>query len=263
MICEVAQALDYAHRARDKEGQDLRLVHRDVSPQNIMIGSDGVPKVLDFGIAKAVSNTVNTTTGKVSGKIRYMAPEQVRSETLDDRGDQFALGVVFWEMLTHRRLFGAEPDVSARIVERPVPPPSSINSQVSKAIDDVVIKMMAFDRKNRFENHTAVVQALQKLLKGAEQDYSAAARAAFMRSNLGIIFRSAESFQLSSEAIELEALPTPSPDQDDDLTKPVSNPIPIAKNAREAVSKPSWWYSVLGLLFVLTMLIAYLATGQN
>src|SRR6185436_2415472 len=103
-------ALDHAHGAADVHGRKLHIVHRDVSPHNIMVRADGVTKVVDFGIAKAANRAVRTQTGFIKGKLAYMAPEQIRGEPLDGRTDQFALGVVFWEMLTGRRLFSADDD---------------------------------------------------------------------------------------------------------------------------------------------------------
>jgi len=121
------RCLRHAHQARDVSGQPLHLVHRDISPQNIMVRTDGVSKVLDFGIAHTALNSVRTATGLVKGKLAYMAPEQARGERLDHRVDQCALGVVLWELLTHHRLFTGEHelDLLKRVMEPVVAPPRS------------------------------------------------------------------------------------------------------------------------------------------
>ena len=108
---QVAQALAYAHQARSVRGQPLHLVHRDVSPQNIMITRQGAVKLMDFGIARAAQRLAHTQTGVVRGKVAYMAPEQARGEPVDARGDQFALGVVLWECFNGRRLFSGASDL--------------------------------------------------------------------------------------------------------------------------------------------------------
>src|SRR6185436_5870623 len=100
--------LHAAHEAVDEMGRPLRIVHRDFSPQNIMVGVDGVARVLDFGIAKAVSSSQSTRKGEFKGKIAYTSPEQLRGEKVDRRAELFAAGVVLWEALTRKRLFSAD-----------------------------------------------------------------------------------------------------------------------------------------------------------
>jgi serine/threonine protein kinase len=101
----VASALHHAHEQRSPDGRPLELVHRDVSPSNVIVGYDGTVKVVDFGIAKAALRTVQTSAGTLRGKAAYMAPEQCAGRPLDRRADVFALGIVLWELVTARRLF--------------------------------------------------------------------------------------------------------------------------------------------------------------
>ncbi len=111
IVRDAAMGLDHAHSAKDGQGKELNIVHRDISPQNIMVRDDGVTKVVDFGIARASNRATRTATGALKGKLAYMAPEQVLSRNVTGLADQFALGVVLWEMCTRRRLFHGENDL--------------------------------------------------------------------------------------------------------------------------------------------------------
>src|SRR6202000_136849 len=106
----IAAGLHYADEKRALDGTPLSIVHRDVSPQNVIVTFDGAVKLLDFGIAKAAHRASETKQGTIKGKVRYMSPEQVRSETLDRRADVFALGVMLWELTTGQTLYGGEGD---------------------------------------------------------------------------------------------------------------------------------------------------------
>jgi serine/threonine protein kinase len=245
VIRDVAHALDYAHTARDVSGEPMGLIHRDISPQNIMVRTDGVVKVLDFGIAKAASNTVNTTTGNIPGKIRYMPPEQVRSEVLDGRGDQFALGVVFWEMLSHRRLYGEVPDVSARIVERPVPAPSSINPKVSKAFDLIATKMMGFNRDERYASCQEVVEALDQALSNHPDSIALKDWAPHIVSIWETQSQRLDALPTASDAILLSPLPPPADDEDETVP---ARPIHIQKPKEEPENTRNWLGILMGLL---------------
>src|SRR5690606_13787642 len=100
--------LDSAHHTKDPLGRDLGVVHRDISPHNLMVRADGVTKVVDFGVAMAVNRSQKTEAGLLKGKLGYMSPEQIKGAVLDGRHDQYALGVLLWEMCTCRRLFVGE-----------------------------------------------------------------------------------------------------------------------------------------------------------
>ena len=105
IVHDAAQGLDHAHHATNMSGEPLNIVHRDISPHNIMIRTDGVGKVVDFGIAKASGRLTRTATGMIKGKLHYMSPEQIQGHNITGATDQFALGVVLWEMVARRRLF--------------------------------------------------------------------------------------------------------------------------------------------------------------
>jgi len=147
--------LHAAHEARDDTGLPLGIVHRDVSPQNILIGVDGVARILDFGVAKAVSSFHTTRQGQIKGKLAYMAPEQQTKHPIDRRADVYAMGVVVWEMLTGRRLFGASGDGV-------VLPPSRIVKEVPAAIDAAVMKALALEPEARFATARDFAIALEQ-----------------------------------------------------------------------------------------------------
>ena len=135
---KVAAALDYAHRRRDTEGHELTIVHRDVSPQNILISYEGDIKLCDFGIAKAASKASQTQSGALKGKVQYMSPEQAWGKALDRRSDLFSLGAVLFEMLTEQKLFRGDSDLTVleKVRAADVVGPSSINPEISKASED-------------------------------------------------------------------------------------------------------------------------------
>lgn len=152
VMAEAAAGLHYAHQARDPQGQPLKLVHRDVSPQNILVGFDGGVKVIDFGVAKAAGSASHTATGVLKGKYPYMSPEQANGMPVDARSDLFALGVVLWELLTNRRLFKGESDLmTLRLVrDCQVPPPSQLNPKLPPGLDELVLKALAPTPEGRF-----------------------------------------------------------------------------------------------------------------
>ena len=162
----VLYGLHAAHEARDEAGAPLGIVHRDVSPQNVMVGVDGVARVLDFGVAKATWRTQSTREGQLKGKLTYMAPEQLRHEAIDRRTDVYAAAVVLWEMLAARRLFNG--DNPARIVNDIVngviAPPSSLAADVPAAVDAVVMRGLARDPSQRFPTALEMARALEGAL---------------------------------------------------------------------------------------------------
>jgi serine/threonine protein kinase len=163
IIADAAAGLDFAHKAKDSKGLPLHLVHRDVSPQNILVGFDGAVKLIDFGVAKAAGRSVHTATGIVKGKFPYMSPEQVDGRDLDGRSDVFALGVILWELLTGKRLFKGENDLmTQRLVKAcQVPPPSQVEPSLPPALDAVVLKSLARNVKDRYVDAGAFQSALE------------------------------------------------------------------------------------------------------
>ncbi|MEB2313507.1 MAG: protein kinase [Sorangiineae bacterium] len=156
--------LHAAHEAKSERGEPLHLVHRDVSPQNVLLGVDGVARVLDFGVAKAAARVTSTRDGQVKGKVSYMAPEQLGGGDLDRRTDVFAAGIVLWEALTGQRLFdGQSPaEIINKIAETKVPPPSRVEASVPSILDAIVEKALSRDREGRFATAQAFAIALEE-----------------------------------------------------------------------------------------------------
>jgi serine/threonine protein kinase len=163
VIADAAAGLHYAHQARDAQGKPLRLVHRDVSPQNILVGFDGGVKVIDFGVAKAATSSQNTATGVLKGKYPYMSPEQASGQSIDARSDLFALGIVMWELLTGKRLFKGESDMmTLRLVKDcQVPRPSQLNPRLPPGLDEILLKALAPTPEGRFPDCGAFRLALE------------------------------------------------------------------------------------------------------
>ena len=182
IVRDAALGLDHAHHAVDVGGRPLHVVHRDVTPQNIMLRMDGVTKVVDFGIATGANRTTRTEAGTVKGKTSYMPPEQILREPLDGRTDQFALGVVFWEMLTGRRLFRGTSDAAVfeEILAGRIPSARSVRPEVPAVLDAVVTRMLSRQRDDRYPRLGLVATELQRFLEQCG-DASSAPAAAYMR----------------------------------------------------------------------------------
>ena len=159
VVDQACRGLHAAHELKDLDGQELGLVHRDISPHNLMCTTAGHVKLLDFGVAKSTSANVEATySGNLKGKFAYLSPEQCRHEPLDRRSDVFAMGIVLWEMLTMRRLFKrkTELDMMQAVIEGKVPPPSRFREEVPEAIGEVVYKALATDRDERYDSAKAM-----------------------------------------------------------------------------------------------------------
>ncbi len=162
----VANALDYAHRKRDFEDRELGLVHRDVSPQNVLLTYDGDVKLCDFGIAKAVSSVSQTLIGALKGKLQYMSPEQAWGRPVDARSDLFSLGSVLFEMLTGERLFAGDSEISVleSVRQGKVRSPRQVNPAVPKDVDDIVVRALAAAPQARFQSAGEMKHKLEAAL---------------------------------------------------------------------------------------------------
>ncbi len=161
---KVCEGLDYAHNKKDPAGRELNLVHRDVSPQNILISYDGEVKIIDFGIAKAAGKAGKTQAGILKGKFGYMSPEQVRGLPLDRRSDIFAVGICLWELLTGERLFVGESDFSTleKVRNVEIIPPSRYNSAVSPELESIVLKTLSKEVEDRYQSAMDLHDDLQR-----------------------------------------------------------------------------------------------------
>jgi eukaryotic-like serine/threonine-protein kinase len=169
ILLGVLTGLDAAHEARGEGGNALEIVHRDVSPQKVLLGLDGVPMVFDFGQAKTTQHARSTQPGSGRSTIGYKAPEQLTAELVDRRSDIYAAGVMLWEGLTGKRLFSArtmseEEILAAKKSSSPPLPPSSVISSTPKALDEIVLKALSHSRDNRFATAREMASALENAL---------------------------------------------------------------------------------------------------
>lgn len=168
IVADAAAGLQAAHDLRNPEGRALNVVHRDVSPQNILISYDGHVKVVDFGIAYAAEKISQTSSGTVKGKMAYMSPEQATSRKLDRRSDIFSLGIVLWEAVCLKRLFKEETDAATlyRVIEAQAPKPRSVRPDLPVELEKVIMKALSKDADDRYETCGEFEEALEKVLYG-------------------------------------------------------------------------------------------------
>ncbi|MBS2020362.1 MAG: serine/threonine protein kinase [Deltaproteobacteria bacterium] len=166
IVSSVLHGLHAAHQTKDEHGRELGIVHRDVSPQNILVGADGVARVLDFGVAKAAGRLQTTRDGQVKGKIAYMPPEQLSGGVLNRQCDIYASAVVLWEALAGRRLFDGETEaiVLVRAIEGRIEPPSRVNPMADPSGDEVVMRALARDPANRFATARDMALAIEQTI---------------------------------------------------------------------------------------------------
>ena len=241
IIEQSAAGLHYAHAFKDRiTGEPLNLVHRDVSPQNIIVSYDGNIKVIDFGIAKAATNGEATRAGVIKGKLSYLSPEQVLGETLDGRSDIFALGIVLWETLTGKRLFVAEDDNEFQVLKMIescttfVKPPSTFNPQISKELDAVVMTSLARDSRKRFQSGEEMARALRKVLATQFSDFGPSDLSQFIKKLFhDVIVEDRKNLQsVNSRAEELIALGARS-SKSEDATHGGAAAAPRTANSKE------------------------------
>ena len=187
IISGAAAGLHHAHDKRGADGKPLGLVHRDVSPGNVLVAFDGAVKLVDFGLAKAALRSGATRTGSLAGKAGYMSPEQCQGVPLDRRSDVFSLGIVLYELLTTRRLFQAANEflTMAAIVQGDVPPPSSHRPDVPRSLDEIVLRSLAKDRDARYASADELRAALERFMVDAELRTSNRLLADFMKRLFG------------------------------------------------------------------------------
>jgi serine/threonine-protein kinase len=176
VIVGALNGLHAAHEARDERGAPLDVVHRDVSPQNILIGADGIPRVIDFGVAKAAGRLQETHTGQLKGKLAYMAPEQFREKEITRAVDVYAASIVLWEVLTGRRLFAAENQAATieRVLYGTFQPPTGLVPTLPAAIDALLERGLARAPADRFASAREMATAVEACLGVASMSEIAA-----------------------------------------------------------------------------------------
>ena len=165
IVHDTLAGLHAAHELRSEDGNLLNLVHRDVSPQNVLIGVDGTARITDFGVARAASRITTTRAGQLKGKLGYMSPEQAKGEEVDRRADVFAAGVLLWETLTGKRLFRGKTETDAETLSRvlygDIARVRTVNPDVSEALDAVCMRALERDLSLRFASCAEMVDALE------------------------------------------------------------------------------------------------------
>ncbi|WP_437721989.1 protein kinase domain-containing protein [Sorangium sp. So ce861] len=164
IFLDVLAGLHAAHELTGSEGEPLNLVHRDVSPQNVIVGIDGISRITDFGVARAETRLMSTQGNALKGKLSYMAPEQIQAEQVDRRSDVYSAGVVLWEMLTEERLFKADNDgaLIAQILKGPPAGPRAVVPSVAAALDTICMRALRADPDDRFPTAAAFAEALEE-----------------------------------------------------------------------------------------------------
>jgi eukaryotic-like serine/threonine-protein kinase len=176
VVHDLCLGLHAAHEAQDDDGAPLSIIHRDVSPQNVIVGTDGHARVLDFGVAKAKNQVQHSLDNEIKGKIPYMPPEQLCGETLDCRVDVYAAGVVLWEMLVGKRLFEgpSETIIARKVLDDVIVPPSARIHGISSELDAIVMKALSREASDRFASALEMAEALEIAMDLASKNEVAA-----------------------------------------------------------------------------------------
>ena len=169
VVLDTLAGLHAAHELVDPEGVPVQLVHRDVSPQNILVGVDGCSRITDFGVAHAASRLSNTRTDRLKGKLAYMSPEQARAGEVDRRSDVFAMGIILWEVLAGKRLFKADHEAITlqKVTVEPIPRLSSVLPGLHPALDQVCSKALERDPNRRYRSAAEMSEALERAARAA------------------------------------------------------------------------------------------------
>jgi TonB family protein len=263
---QLASALDHAHTTRDFEKRDLGLVHRDVSPPNVLISNDGEVKLCDFGIAKALTKATHTRDGLLKGKLRYMSPEQASGREIDHRSDIFSLGLVLYEMLTGKKVFdgATEAEILKQARNPWVGAPSTANPEVPPDVDRIVLRALEEDPSARYQSAEAIGRALEAAIRGHGWAPDAAALAAFVRDPAAPV-------EVATFVPPPPVVPPPPPPRAParpPLT-PEPEPVPRLEAAAEelgsegpfletelAAKRQPWWLFVAGIAAVVVAVVA-------
>lgn len=190
IVLDTLAGLEAAHGLRDEFGAPLNIVHRDVSPQNVMVGVDGTSRITDFGVARAATRLTTTRAGQLKGKLGYMAPEQAQGEDIDQRADVFAVGVILWETLTGRRLFKGKPDAPDaqtlnRLLYEPIPKLRDTDPSIPAEFDVVCDRALARNADERYPSCGTLADALEEVMRKGGGVASTREVAAFVDSVAG------------------------------------------------------------------------------
>ncbi|MBW2527991.1 MAG: serine/threonine protein kinase, partial [Deltaproteobacteria bacterium] len=175
---DMLAGLQAAHDLTDRDGTPLHLVHRDISPANVLVGSDGISRITDFGVARAETRLTATQGGQIKGKLPYMPPEQIMADHVDQRADLYSGGVVLWEMLTGRRLFNAEHQgaLLKSVLRGTGTPPSAENPSIPRAVDEVCLRALSVDPARRFPTAADFAEQLEAAVRSSGKKIASAKR---------------------------------------------------------------------------------------
>ncbi|HHO54434.1 MAG TPA: PEGA domain-containing protein [Deltaproteobacteria bacterium] len=254
---EVCKGLEYAHNKADLQGKPYGIVHRDVSPSNVLVSYEGEIKIADFGIAKAESNAYQTRDGVLKGKFEYMSPEQADGKDIDGRSDLFSLGIILYEMMTGRRLFKTDNELTTikRIRNCEFDPPRMFNPRIPEALEAICLRALSQDPGDRFQSAFEMGEALREFLFPATSDT--------LRLELGAFMQEIFAEEIGQERQRLEAggrvalqlrdsLPL---DQWDDHTESTMRPLTQATVVTQVVP----WVAGIGLAIIAVVSVGLIA----
>lgn len=230
IVVGAASGLHHAHERIGRDGTPLAIVHRDVSPSNLLVSYEGIVKLVDFGVAKAIRQTSETRSGVVKGKIGYLSPEQCRGGEIDRRSDLFSLGIVMWELLTGERLFKRTTDYEhmEAIVTGDIAAPSTIRPEVSPSLDAIVMRLLAKAPEDRHQTADELVEAIDRESVSLGTPISASVLGRFVRDLMG--HRSEPWLELHTAVGPVTVTTEPVPD---DISIPIRDEL-----VRELASLP-------------------------
>ena len=269
---QACRGLGFAHGLCSPDGKPYGIVHRDVTPPNIMVAWNGAVKILDFGIARAVQElrTSQTDAGIVKGKMSYIAPEMLQGQPPDARSDLFSLGVVLHELLCGRRLFVGENDLETLklVSEMPVPRPSSRNPEVKPAFDEVILRALARDPAKRYQSADEMSQDLERLVlrkRYAASSFAKQVRALVPQTESGVeagVPVEIEFGQRDSSAVVAEGAPRVAPPPPPAAAPPAAAPAVVqALMGALRGARASWLPSLLPTTATLVLMVIVLRHG--
>ena len=289
IIAQVSDGLEYAHAFKNHDGQTMNIVHRDVSPQNIIVLFSGGVKLVDFGIAKAASQMHKTRAGSLKGKLSYLAPEQCLGKAVDNRTDIFSLGIVLWELLTRRRLFKRDSEGATlnAVMNEEIPQIRTVRPQVPVSLEAVAMRALRKDPGERFQTAGEMGAALRDYLLKTGEAAGTAEIAAFINGALGeraknkksmlerlrtsdkkeidVTMLNPESSESMPSRSHIEELPTPTdpakvapklpPPPIEELFTP--HPAAAPESVRRKKLPTAFWGAVAGLLVGLALVLVW------